>query len=57
MLVGEPEFWIGYSVGCRADVGANASRVRLKCQHVQIAHHLHVFAAAVALGDLDLDRC
>ena len=55
MLVVEPEFRIGNTVRCRADVGADASRVGLERQHVEVAHHLHVLAAFVALGNLDLD--
>ncbi len=55
MLVVEPKFRIGNAVGRRADVGADASRVGLERQHVQVAHHLHVLAAFVALGNLDLD--
>ena len=55
MLVLEPEFRIGNAVRRRADVGADAGRVGLERQHVQVAHHLHVLAAFVAFWNLDLD--
>ena len=55
MLVVESEFRIGNAVRRRADVGADASRVGLERQHVEVAHHLHVLAALVALRNLDLD--
>ena len=55
MLVVESEFRIGNPVRRRADVGADASRVGLERQHVEVAHHLHVLAAFVALRNLDLD--
>ena len=56
MLAFETEFRIRHAVGRGTDVGADARRVRLEGQHVQVAHDLHVFAAFVAIGDFDLDR-
>ena len=38
------------------EAGRDARQVALEGQHVEVAHHLHVLAALVALGDLDLDR-
>ena len=55
MLVVEAEFGIGNAVRRRADVGADAGGVGLEREHVEVAHHLHVLAAFVALGNLDLD--
>ena len=55
MLVIEPQFRIGYSIRCRANVSADTSRIGLKRQYVQVAHHLHVLAAFFAFRNLDLD--
>ena len=55
MLIVESEFRIGYSVWQRANVSADACRVSLERQHVEVTHHLHVFAAFVSLGNLDFN--
>ena len=55
VFVVEPQFRVGHPIRSGADVSAHASRVGLERQHVQIAHHLHVFAALFALGNFDLD--
>ena len=56
MGVGESELRVGNPVRGGHDVGAHAGRVGLKGKDVEVAHHLHVLAAFVALGDFDLDR-
>ncbi len=55
VLIPEPKFRIGNTVRGRSDVGADASRIGLEGQYVEVAHDLHVFAAFVTEGNLDLD--
>ena len=55
VLVAEAQLGIGRAVGSGADIGADAGGVGLEREHGQVAHHLHVFAALVALGNLHLD--
>src|SRR6266481_1350720 len=56
VLIAEPEFRIRNTVRCRANVRADASRVGLERQHVQVTHHLHVLAAFITLRNLNLNR-
>ena len=55
VVFAQADFGIGHAIRCRADVRADARGVGLEGEHIEVAHHLHVFAAFVANGDFDLD--
>ena len=55
VLVIESEFRIRHTVRGRSNIGADAGRVGLERQHVEVTHHLHVLAAFITLWNLDLD--